>query len=72
MLLEWRLYTTIVLTGLGMYLLVRTHGARAAKELLPSVGSGGASEDRFHGRFLARDERDGDGGESNESDAHRA
>jgi len=33
MLLEWRFYTTIVLTVLGMYLLVRTHGARAAKEL---------------------------------------
>ena len=33
MLFEWRFYTTIVLTILGMYLLVRTHGARAAKEL---------------------------------------
>lgn len=33
MLLLWRFYTTIVLTILGMYLLVRTHGAAAAKEL---------------------------------------
>ena len=32
MLLLWRFYTTIVLTILGMYLLVRTHGAAAAKE----------------------------------------
>jgi uncharacterized membrane protein YbhN (UPF0104 family) len=33
MLLQWRFYTTILLTVLGIYLLVRTHGARAAKEL---------------------------------------
>jgi uncharacterized membrane protein YbhN (UPF0104 family) len=33
MLLLWRFYTTILLTVLGMYLLVRTHGAQAAKEL---------------------------------------
>jgi len=33
MLLLWRFYTTILLTVLGMYLLVRTHGAAAAKEL---------------------------------------
>lgn len=33
MLLLWRFYTTILLTALGMYLLVRTHGADAAKEL---------------------------------------
>jgi len=33
MLLLWRFYTTILLTILGMYLLVRTHGAKAAKEL---------------------------------------
>jgi len=33
MLLLWRFYTTILLTALGMYLLVRTHGAAAAKEL---------------------------------------
>lgn len=34
MLLLWRFYTTILLTALGMYLLVRTHGAAAAKDLL--------------------------------------
>jgi uncharacterized membrane protein YbhN (UPF0104 family) len=34
MLLLWRFYTTILLTVLGMYLLVRTHGVAAAKELL--------------------------------------
>ena len=34
MLLLWRFYTTVLLTVLGMYLLVRTHGAAAAKELL--------------------------------------
>jgi uncharacterized membrane protein YbhN (UPF0104 family) len=33
MLLLWRFYTTILLTVLGMYLLVRTHGVAAAKEL---------------------------------------
>ena len=33
MLLLWRFYTTILLTVLGIYLLVRTHGAKAAKEL---------------------------------------
>jgi uncharacterized membrane protein YbhN (UPF0104 family) len=33
MLLLWRFYTTILLTVLGVYLLVRTHGAAAAKEL---------------------------------------
>jgi uncharacterized membrane protein YbhN (UPF0104 family) len=33
MLLMWRFYTTILLTVLGIYLLVRTHGAAAAKEL---------------------------------------
>lgn len=33
MLLLWRFYTTILLTALGVYLLVRTHGAAAAKEL---------------------------------------
>jgi len=33
MLLLWRFYTTMLLTALGMYLLVRTHGAAAAKEL---------------------------------------
>ena len=33
MLLLWRFYTTILLTVLGIYLLVRTHGASAAKEL---------------------------------------
>jgi len=33
MLLLWRFYTTILLTVLGVYLLVRTHGARAAKDL---------------------------------------
>jgi uncharacterized membrane protein YbhN (UPF0104 family) len=33
MLLLWRFYTTILLTVLGMYLLVRTHGAAAAKDL---------------------------------------
>ncbi|MEX2156356.1 MAG: lysylphosphatidylglycerol synthase transmembrane domain-containing protein [Gemmatimonadales bacterium] len=34
MLLLWRFYTTILLTILGIYLLVRTHGTAAAKELL--------------------------------------
>lgn len=34
MLLMWRFYTTILLTIVGIYLLVRTHGAKAAKELL--------------------------------------
>jgi uncharacterized membrane protein YbhN (UPF0104 family) len=33
MLLLWRFYTTILLTILGVYLLVRTHGPTAAKEL---------------------------------------
>jgi len=33
MLLLWRFYTTILLTVLGVYLLIRTHGAAAAKEL---------------------------------------
>ena len=33
MLLLWRFYTTILLTVLGMYLLVRTHGVQAAKDL---------------------------------------
>jgi uncharacterized membrane protein YbhN (UPF0104 family) len=33
MLLLWRFYTTILLTMLGIYLLVRTHGIKAAKEL---------------------------------------
>lgn len=33
MLLLWRFYTTVLLTVLGVYLLVRTHGAQAAKEL---------------------------------------
>lgn len=33
MLLMWRFYTAILLTALGVYLLVRTHGAAAAKEL---------------------------------------
>ena len=33
MLLMWRFYTTVLLTVLGVYLLVRTHGAAAAKEL---------------------------------------
>jgi uncharacterized membrane protein YbhN (UPF0104 family) len=33
MLLLWRFYTTVLLTVLGMYLLVRTHGVKAAKEL---------------------------------------
>ena len=33
MLLLWRFYTTILLTVLGVYLLVRTHGAAAAKDL---------------------------------------
>jgi uncharacterized membrane protein YbhN (UPF0104 family) len=32
-LLLWRFYTAILLTVLGVYLLVRTHGAQAAKEL---------------------------------------
>ena len=32
-LLLWRFYTTILLTVLGVYLLVRTHGAAAAKDL---------------------------------------
>jgi len=34
MLLLWRFYTTILLTVLGFYLLVRTHGVAAAKELV--------------------------------------
>ncbi|HXM38202.1 MAG TPA: YbhN family protein [Gemmatimonadales bacterium] len=34
MLLLWRFYTTILLTIVGIYLLVRTHGAAAAKDLL--------------------------------------
>lgn len=34
MLLLWRFYTAILLTILGIYLLVRTHGAAAAKDLL--------------------------------------
>jgi uncharacterized membrane protein YbhN (UPF0104 family) len=33
MLLMWRFYTAVLLTTLGVYLLVRTHGAEAAKEL---------------------------------------
>jgi uncharacterized membrane protein YbhN (UPF0104 family) len=33
MLVLWRFYTTILLTILGVYLLIRTHGAAAAKEL---------------------------------------
>jgi len=33
LLLLWRFYTAILLTVLGVYLLVRTHGAQAAKEL---------------------------------------
>jgi uncharacterized membrane protein YbhN (UPF0104 family) len=33
MLLMWRFYTAVLLTILGVYLLVRTHGAEAAKEL---------------------------------------
>jgi uncharacterized membrane protein YbhN (UPF0104 family) len=33
MLLLWRFYTTMLLTVLGIYLLIRTHGAAAAKEL---------------------------------------
>jgi uncharacterized membrane protein YbhN (UPF0104 family) len=33
MLLLWRFYTALLLTILGVYLLVRTHGAAAAKEL---------------------------------------
>jgi uncharacterized membrane protein YbhN (UPF0104 family) len=33
MLLLWRFYTTILLTVLGVYLLVRTHGAAAARDL---------------------------------------
>jgi uncharacterized membrane protein YbhN (UPF0104 family) len=33
MLLLWRFYTTLLLTILGVYLLVRTHGAAAAKDL---------------------------------------
>jgi uncharacterized membrane protein YbhN (UPF0104 family) len=32
-LLLWRFYTTVLLTVLGIYLLVRTHGAAAAKDL---------------------------------------
>ncbi len=32
-LLLWRFYTAVLLTVLGVYLLVRTHGAEAAKEL---------------------------------------
>jgi uncharacterized membrane protein YbhN (UPF0104 family) len=33
LLLLWRFYTAILLTILGVYLLIRTHGAEAAKEL---------------------------------------
>ncbi len=33
LLLLWRFYTAVLLTVLGVYLLVRTHGAEAAKEL---------------------------------------
>ncbi|HWC73939.1 MAG TPA: hypothetical protein VG454_08365, partial [Gemmatimonadales bacterium] len=33
MLLLWRFYTTILLTTLGIYWLVHTHGVKAAKEL---------------------------------------
>jgi uncharacterized membrane protein YbhN (UPF0104 family) len=33
MLLLWRFYTAILLTILGVYLLIRTHGAEAAKDL---------------------------------------
>ena len=33
LLLVWRFYTAVLLTVLGVYLLVRTHGAEAAKEL---------------------------------------
>ena len=33
MLLLWRFYPTILLTVLRFYLLVRTHGVAAAKEL---------------------------------------
>lgn len=33
MLLMWRFYTAVLLTVLGVYLLVRTHGVAAAKEL---------------------------------------
>ena len=33
LLLLWRFYTAILLTVLGVYLLVRTHGAQAATEL---------------------------------------
>ena len=33
LLLLWRFYTVVLLTVLGVYLLVRTHGAAAAKEL---------------------------------------
>ncbi len=33
LLLLWRFYTAVLLTVLGVYLLVRTHGAQAAKEL---------------------------------------
>jgi len=33
LLLLWRFYTAVLLTILGVYLLVRTHGAEAAKEL---------------------------------------
>jgi len=33
LLLLWRFYTAVLLTMLGVYLLVRTHGAEAAKDL---------------------------------------
>jgi len=33
MLLLWRFYSAVLMTLLGVYLLVRTHGAAAAKEL---------------------------------------
>ncbi|MGH7530802.1 MAG: lysylphosphatidylglycerol synthase transmembrane domain-containing protein [Gemmatimonadales bacterium] len=34
MLLLWRFYTAVLLTALGLYLLIRTHGGAAARELL--------------------------------------
>jgi uncharacterized membrane protein YbhN (UPF0104 family) len=34
MLLLWRFYTGVLLAGLGVYVLVRRHGGRAARELL--------------------------------------
>jgi hypothetical protein len=33
MLLLWRFYTAILLTALGVYVLIRTHGAVVAREL---------------------------------------